>query len=38
MWRRRRHGVLIGTAQAHLLRFRDGTLEPVESFETVDGP
>ena len=31
------NGLLIGTAQAHLLRFLDGTLEPVESFETVDG-
>jgi hypothetical protein len=30
-------GLLIGTAQAHLLRFRTDTLEPVESFETVAG-
>jgi hypothetical protein len=30
-------GLLIGTAQSHLLRFLDSTLEPVESFETVDG-
>jgi hypothetical protein len=30
-------GLLIGTAQAHLLRFLDGKLEPVESFEIVDG-
>ena len=29
------HGVLIGTAEAHLLRFHDGALEPVDSFETV---
>jgi hypothetical protein len=31
------NGLLIGTAQAHLLRFGGGTLEPVESFETVEG-
>jgi hypothetical protein len=31
------NGLLIGTAQAHLLRFLGGTLEPVESFETVAG-
>src|SRR6266536_2481267 len=31
------NGLLIGTAQAHLLRFHGDTLEPVESFETVDG-
>lgn len=30
-------GLLIGTAQAHLLRFAGNTLEPVESFETVEG-
>ena len=30
-------GLLIGTAQAHLLRFADDTLEPIESFETVQG-
>ena len=29
-------GLLIGTEQAHLLRFVAGTLEPIESFETVD--
>ena len=31
------HGLLIGTEQAHLLRFADDTLAPVESFETVSG-
>jgi hypothetical protein len=31
------NGLLIGTAQAHLLRFLGGKLEPVESFETVEG-
>jgi hypothetical protein len=31
------NGLLIGTAQAHLLRFVGDALEPVESFETVDG-
>lgn len=30
-------GLLIGAAQAHLLRFGGDTLEPVESFETVAG-
>ena len=30
-------GLLIGTAQAHLLRFVGGKLEPVESFDAVDG-
>ena len=30
-------GLLIGTAQAHLLRFAGDALEPVESFETVAG-
>ena len=30
-------GLLIGTAQAHLLRFAGDTLEPVDSFETVQG-
>lgn len=30
------NGLLIGTAQAHLLRFLDGKLERIESFETVD--
>ena len=32
-----RDGLLIGTEQAHLLRVAGGTVEPVESFETVDG-
>src|SRR5687767_11868703 len=31
------HGVLIGTAQAHLLRWIDDRLEPVESFDAVAG-
>src|SRR5947207_11671595 len=31
------NGLLIGTAQAHLLRFLGDTLEPVESFDTVEG-
>jgi hypothetical protein len=31
------NGVLIGTTQAHLLRFHDDALAPVESFETVEG-
>ena len=33
------HGVLAGTQEAHLLRLvgDDGTLAPVEAFETVDG-
>jgi hypothetical protein len=31
------HGLLIGTEQAHLLRVLDGTVAPVESFETVEG-
>jgi hypothetical protein len=31
------NALLIGTAQAHLLRFVGDTPEPVESFETVDG-
>lgn len=30
-------GLLIGTAQAHLLRFVGGKLEPVESFDAVEG-
>jgi hypothetical protein len=30
-------GLLIGTAEAHLLRVAGGMLEPVESFETVEG-
>ena len=30
-------GLLFGTAQAHLLRCVGDTLQPVESFETVDG-
>jgi hypothetical protein len=31
------HGLLIGTAQAHLLRVLGETVEPVESFESVPG-
>ena len=31
------NGLLIGTAQAHLFRVVGGMLEPVESFETVEG-
>jgi hypothetical protein len=31
------NGLLVGTAQAHLLRVVGDTLEPVESFDTVDG-
>jgi len=31
------NGLLIGTAQAHLFRIISNMLEPVESFETVDG-
>ena len=31
------NGLLIGTAGAHLLRFVGDTLEPVASFETVEG-
>ena len=31
------NGLLIGTAQAHLLRCLGDRLEPVESFETVEG-
>jgi hypothetical protein len=30
-------GLFIGTEQAHLLKFADGRLEPVETFESVDG-
>ncbi len=30
-------GLLIGTEQAHLLHFHDGTLEPIESFDRVEG-
>jgi hypothetical protein len=30
-------GLFIGTEQAHLLRFADGRLEPVETFESVEG-
>ena len=30
-------GLLIGTAQAHLLRFAGDTLEPIESFDAVEG-
>ena len=30
-------GLLIGTAEAHLLSFRGNTAEPVASFEAVDG-
>jgi hypothetical protein len=33
----RANGLLIGTAQAHLFRVVGGTLEPVKSFETVEG-
>ena len=29
--------MLIGTAQAHLLRFVDGALTPIETLEDVDG-
>src|SRR5688500_4763608 len=31
------HGLLIGTAQAHLLHVRNDTMDAVESFETVAG-
>jgi hypothetical protein len=31
------HGLLIGTTQAHLLRFLGDTVAPVESFDTVEG-
>lgn len=31
------NGLLIGTEQAHLLRFHDDTLEPIESFDRVEG-
>jgi hypothetical protein len=31
------NGLLIGTEQAHLLHFHDGTLEPIESFDRVEG-
>jgi hypothetical protein len=31
------HGLLIGTAEAHLLRFVEDTLRPADSFETVEG-
>lgn len=30
-------GLLIGTEQAHLLRFHDGTMAPIESFDAIDG-
>ena len=30
-------GLLVGTSEAHLLAFRDKTLEPIRSFDTVHG-
>src|SRR5262249_27988139 len=30
-------GVLVGREQAHLARLRDGVVQPVEAFESVDG-